>query len=83
MIKIDGKGDLKAIERLKCSTFIAFFHQHLPLDADKTLGGILLFNTGRLDQEYKGPGTTIHDRYLSSTYIYIGIINTQTSTSGK
>ena len=67
VIKVDTEAHLEAFERQQGRLLVAFLNRYLTLDADETLGCILLGNAGGLQKEHKRTGRAVHDGHFRGT----------------
>ena len=54
VVEVDIEADLEPLERLEAGPLVALVHLHRALDADETLGLVLLLDAGGLDEENEG-----------------------------
>src|SRR5690606_10565110 len=64
VVEIDGKVDAIAVAGLEGGVLVAVPDGDFLEDTDEFLGGILLDDAGRLNQEHKRGRTAIHDGHF-------------------
>src|SRR5690606_33000187 len=62
MIEIDLEAHLETVEGQEGGALVALLHCHFAQHTDELLGCVLFFQASRLNQEYEGTGTAVHDR---------------------
>src|SRR6185312_15816914 len=77
VVEVDREADLESLERGETGPLVAVFHANRLADADETLGGVLLLDPGRLQQEHEGPRAAVHDRHFGRRQVHIGIVDAQ------
>ncbi|EEF93622.1 hypothetical protein CATMIT_01746, partial [Catenibacterium mitsuokai DSM 15897] len=77
MVEDHGEAQAEPVERLEAGDLVAVAHFHRVLDADETLGRVLLGDAGGLQQEHERAGRAVHDRHFRRGQLDIAIVDAQ------